>query len=122
MEHLNLTLAGAGLEEMRELNIQISLVATLNVDAKTARRHVTAWLVSEVGNMLIGGSPRLVIGQRVVWQVPVILTSSDSGTAGQVGTVDVDAESGEVLVSDELRERILNNVSHTASPPLAPTG
>jgi hypothetical protein len=122
MEHLNLTLTGAGLEEMRELNIQISLVATLSVDAKTARRRVTAWLVSEVGNMLIGGSPRLVIGQRAVWQVPVILTSSNTGTVGQVETVDVDAESGEMLVSDELRERILNNVGHIASPALAPTG
>ena len=120
MESSTVTRTGAGLDEMRELNIQISLVATLNVDAKSARRRVTAWLVSEVGNMLVGGAPQLVIGQQSVWRVPVILTSSSQGMVGQVGAVDVDTLSGELQISDKLRERILDSVKNLGSPAQTP--
>ena len=92
--------------------MQISIVATVNIDAKTARRRATAWLVSEVGNMLIGGTPQLVISQQTVWRVPAILTSSSVGTVGQVGVVDVDATSGETFVDEESRKQILDNVEH----------
>ena len=122
MEYPTITLTGEGIQDAQELDIHISIVATVNVDARTARRRVTAWLASEVGNMLIGGTPQLVISKQTVWQVPVILTSSSVGTVGQAGTVDVDAESGEVLVSEELREQILNNVKHFASPAPTPVG
>ncbi len=110
MGHPPITLIGDGIQDTQELNISISVVATINVDAKTARRRVTAWLVSEVGNMLIGDTPQLVIGKQSVWRVPAILTSSSVGTVGQVGAVDVDAENGGIIVSKELREQILDNV------------
>jgi hypothetical protein len=111
MECPTITLTGEGIQDTQELNISISIVATINVDAKTARRHATAWLVSKVGNMLIGGTPQLVIGKQSVWRVPAILTSSSVGTVGQVGAVDVDTESGKMLVSEELREQIKRNLS-----------
>jgi hypothetical protein len=122
MGYPTITLSGDGIQDTQELNISISVVATINVDAKTARRRVTAWLVSEVGNMIIGDAPQLVIGKRSTWRVPAILTSSSAGTVGQVGTVDVDAESGEIIVSEELREQILDNVKHLASPAPTPVG
>jgi hypothetical protein len=78
----------------------------MSVDAQTARRSVTAWLVSQVGNMLMGGTPQLVISHQTLWRVPVMLTSSNQGTIGQVGTVDVNAENGDMLVSPELQEQI----------------
>jgi len=122
MGYPTITLVGEGIQDTRELDIHVSVVATVRVDARTARRRVTAWLVSEVGNMLIGGTPQLVISKRTIWQVPVILTSSSVGTVGQVGTVDVDAESGEMLASEELREQILDHVRHLASPAPVPVG
>ena len=122
MEYPTITLVGEGIQDTRELDIHISVVAALRVDAGTARRRVTAWLVSEVGNMLIGGTPQLVISKRTIWQVPVILTSSSVGTVGQVGTVEVDAESGEMLASEGLREQILDYVIHLAIPAPAPVG
>ena len=122
MGYPTITLTGEGVQDTRELDIHISVVATVNVDARTARRHVTAWLASEVGNMLIGGTPQLVISKQTVWRVPAILTSSNVGTVGQVGTIDVDAESGETIISEELREQILDNVRHLASPAPTPVG
>jgi hypothetical protein len=85
-------------------------MAAIEMDAQIARRTVTGWLVSEVGNMLIGGMPELVIGKSIVWRVPVILTSSIVGTVGQVGFVDVDCENGRLLLHDNLVKQILQNV------------
>lgn len=119
MAYPTITITGDGIQDTQELGIQISIVATVNIDAKTARRRVTAWLVSEVGNMLIGGTSQLVISQQTVWRVPAILTSSSVGTVGQVGVVDVDATSGETLVDEALRKQILENVKHLVSS--APT-
>jgi hypothetical protein len=91
----------------------------IQVDAKTARRQVTAWLVSEVGNMLIGDMPQLVIGKHTLWRVPVMLTSPSMGTVGQAGTVDVNAETGELLVDEQVRERILASVKALSSSTLS---
>ena len=110
MTGTTITLKGAGIQDAQSLDINISVVAIVNVNAVTARRRVTAWLVSEVGNMLMGGSPELVIGTETLWRVPVMLTSSSAGALGEVGIVIVDAVTGELHVSDDLREQILNNV------------
>lgn len=103
MKDVTITLNGEGLRDTHELNIQISISSTINIDPKTARHQVTAWLVSEVGNMLIGGAPQLVVSHKTVWRVPVSLTSSTVGTVDEVGAIDLDAESGELLVNDELK-------------------
>jgi len=120
MNYPTITLDGEGIQDTRELDIHVSIVATVNVDAQTARRRVTAWLASEVGNMLVGGKPQLVISQQTVWRVPAILTCSSAGKVGRVGTVDVDAESGEALVGQDLREQILDNVRHFTRPTPTP--
>jgi hypothetical protein len=71
MGNVNITLAGEGVQGSQELNIHVSIVATVSIEAKVARRQVTAWLASEVGNMLIGGTPQLVISRdRTTWRVP----------------------------------------------------
>ena len=120
---VSITLTGQGLQDTQEVNIQVSIVATVNVEAKIARHRATAWLVSEVGNMLIGGTPQLTISRdRTTWQVPVVLTSSEIGPVGEVGRVEVDAENGELLVSDQLREQILDNVKHLVRPTPTPVG
>ncbi|MBE2200368.1 MAG: hypothetical protein IAE79_17265 [Anaerolinea sp.] len=110
MGQTTITLTGPGVQTMRLVDIHIAIEATLNLDATAARRRATAWLVSEVGNMLVGGPPQLVIGKEVVWRVPALLTSSEVGMLGAVGSIDVLAESGIPLVSDELRAQILEQV------------
>jgi hypothetical protein len=70
--------------------------------------------------MLIGGTPQLVISHKTVWRVPVMLTSSEVGPVGEVSAVEVDAESGELLVSDQLKAQILDNVKRLTRPTPAP--
>ena len=122
MNNATITISGAGIEGVTGLNVQVSVEAVVNVDAAHARRTATAWVASEVGNMLLAGEPTLVIARATVWRLPVLLTSSTQGVVGEVGTIDVDAANGEPLVSDKLRNEILNNVSQFASPPLSAVG
>lgn len=116
MTVMTITLNGKGVEEAQALDIRILVEATVNISAETARRKVTGWLVDEVGNMLIGGKPQLVISQQTVWRVPVMLTSSLSGIVGEVGTVDVDVTNGALKINNKLHQKILYNVEHIASP------
>jgi len=98
----------------QELDITVTVRARIEVDAETARRKATGWLVSEVGNLLIGDTPTLVIADRAVWRVPVLVTSPSRGVVGVAGSVDVDAQSGEVLVDEALAQRILNDAHEIA--------
>lgn len=91
--------------------IEITIETTINVDANTAKRKVTGWVISEVANLMGGTQPKLVIGKRTFWRVPVILTSSKTGVVGEVGAVDVDSETGELLVNDALKEQLLRNAT-----------
>ncbi len=81
------------------------------VGAGEARRRVSAWLVSQVGHLLMGGEPRYVGGSRPVWRVPVLVTR---GLRGEAGFVDVDARSGELLVTEQMPQEILARVKALA--------
>jgi hypothetical protein len=85
------------------------------ISAREARRRVNAWLVREVGNLLMGGQPEFIPGDQPMWQVPVIVAGSPDQPAG---SIYVDARSGELLVNESTPGQILSHVqfavSHTA--------
>lgn len=80
-----------------EVKIEFSLTAQVNVTDFTAQRKVSKLLLDEVGNLLYGERPSLVAGRRLLWRVPVWLALPTTGPLGQVGTLDVDAQTGEIL-------------------------
>ena len=80
------------------------------VSVQEARRQVSAWLVREVGNLLMGGQPKYVSGDRPIWRVPVLITR---GQRSQAGSIDVDARTGELLVDESTPNRILSHVQAT---------
>jgi hypothetical protein len=86
------------------------------IDARAAKCKVSAWLVREVGNLLMGDTPQYISGERPVWRVPVLVTS---GRRGHATFVDVDAQSGDLLVDDRTPQKVLADVqafvSNTAS-------
>ena len=77
------------------------------VDARTARRKVSTWLVRDVGNLLMGGEPEYVPGERPVWRVPVLVTHGRQGCATYV---DVDAQAGDLLITKETPQKVLADV------------
>jgi hypothetical protein len=89
--------------------MDIHLSVEINVTAAIARRKVNAFLATYVGNLLLADDPVLTLSERITWRVPVDLTAPPAGRLGRVGEVDVDVESGELLLNDaqiaEIRER-----------------
>ena len=59
----------------------------------------------------MGDTPTLVIAERAVWRVPVLLTSPSRGVIGTVGSVDVDAQSGELIADETLGLRLLEDAA-----------
>ena len=115
IERTKVTLTGKGVSDLSDPLLNIFVDTLIEIDPTTARRKATAWLVSEVGNLIKGGTPSLHIARRTVWRVPALLTSPSKGLRGQVGFVDVDAETGEMLIHAELRNEILLNVKSIAN-------
>ena len=111
-----ITLSGRGVENIGASTVHVAVEATVNVDAKTARRQATTWLASEVGNMLVAGAPQLFIGRQAVWRVPVLLTSSTVGIVGDVGVIDIDTITGQLLTTDQTRDGLLANVAQLIRP------
>ncbi len=84
-----------------DVRIEISVAAHLGITAQSAQRKVSKLVLDQVGNLLYGDAPSLVAGTRLLWRVPVWLSLPGQGPIGQAGTLDVDAQTGEVLYSQE---------------------
>lgn len=92
--------------EQAVVNITVGVSATVKVTVATAQREVSKLLLDRVGTQLNGEQPGLVAGRRLLWRVPVWLGLPCCGPVGQVGKIDVDAQSGEILFSQQLLDEI----------------
>jgi len=92
-----------------EVKVAFSLTAQVKVTDVTAQRKVSKLLLDQVGNLLYGERPSLVVRVRLLWRVPVWLGLPDVGPVGQIGALDVDAQTGEILftrqILDDIAER-----------------
>jgi hypothetical protein len=93
--------------------------ADINISVVVARRRVNRYVVSEIGNLLFGGESPLVVGKRICWRVPVLLAYPHTGPVGEVGTLDVDVEIGEVMVTAEQVTEINDRAHYLAQRTLA---
>ena len=92
------------------IHLSFHVVATLNVTAEEARGQVNRQVVTKLGTGLIARDPELVIaGEQIVWRVPLVLSLPDLGDLGQVGAVDVDARTGDLLTGSAAQERIIQH-------------
>jgi hypothetical protein len=89
-----------------QLEIDIRLSATVNVTAFSATQKVTGFVVDEISTNMHGGAPQLVVDQHIVWRVPVILSLPPTGDRGEVGAIDVNVETGQLMITRELVEEI----------------
>jgi hypothetical protein len=105
-----------------ELNVQRSF--EIKVTAEEARRRVNRWLHDHV-TMLIGAElPTLVVGEQVVWRVPVVFRVPDLGRVGVVGTIEVEVSSGVMSISTNLSAELETKAEELAQrlPPYQPKG
>jgi hypothetical protein len=111
---MSVQLEGVTLPKSGRVDVDIHLSADIHVTATAARRRVSRLVISEIGNLLYGGEPTLIVGERVRWHVPVMLAYPDTGPVGQVGALDVDVETGEVLATTEQLAEITNYAQFVA--------
>jgi hypothetical protein len=84
------------------------MTSNVNFTAPVAQRRVTKLMLDRVGNLLYGERPNLVVSDRLLWRVPVWLSLPTTGPLGQVGVLDVDVQTGEILSTPEILEEIAN--------------
>lgn len=84
-----------------ELKMEVSISSHINVTSIAAKRQVNRLLLERVGNLLYAEEPNLLVGTRLLWRVPVWLGLPTRGPVGSVGTIDVDAQSGEILFTPQ---------------------
>ncbi|NKQ37358.1 MAG: hypothetical protein HF973_17295 [Chloroflexi bacterium] len=91
----------------------------MQIDAAAARRLVNRQVVAELSTGLAAGDPELTIrGEQLIWRVPISLSLPGLGELGQVGDIEVDAQTGEILSGAVEREQILQHAHrlYTGSP------
>jgi len=103
---MDIELTEIALPSLAEVKIEMTLTAQVNITDFTAQRRVSKLLLDQVGNLLYGERPSLVVGRRLLWRVPVWLAWPTIGALGQVGTLDVDAQTGEILFTQQTLEEI----------------
>ena len=99
MEHITIP-------DQTEVKIELTLTSKVNFTAVSAQRRVSKLMLDRVGSLLYGERPNLVAGERLVWRVPIWLGLPSIGPVEQVGTLDVDTHTGEILFTQDILEKI----------------
>ena len=86
--------------------VAINLSFEIKVTAEEAKRKVTWWLREEVSMLIYGETPTLVVGERPVWRVPAWIAFPSTGPLGEVGTAEVNADTGEMLNPEGFRAEV----------------
>lgn len=93
-----------------QVTLKIEITARVNTTAYVARQRVNRFLAVNAGNMLAADEPELVVGERLLWRVPVLFGTPERGQVGKVGELLVDVESGDVIIDDSTQiEAMLRN-------------
>ena len=78
--------------------VEVHFAGEIRVPSIVARRRVTGFLGMEVGMMLLADDPTLVImDQKPIWRVPASLYLPGMGKVATVGSIEVNAISGELI-------------------------
>ncbi len=98
-----------------ELDITVHVKSKINVTPFSARQKVNVLLLDKAGTGLMAESPALVaVDGRLCWRVPVVLSLPGHGRLGEVGSIDVDMQTFEILISPTAIETIIDNANQLA--------
>lgn len=109
------------LPRLGKLEVDVKVTADVNVSAFSARQKVNAFVLSDISYMMHAGNPTLVLADRIRWRVPVVLSQTSRGDVGQVGHIDVDVETGQLLVTPDLVSEIETRATAIVERSSSPT-
>lgn len=96
--------------------------AVVLIDALRARRKASNYVANHLGDRLMGIEPVFVSGERPIWNVPIVLTAQELGSQGVVGSVDIDAVTGEVLINEVQKQTLMRDALDLARRTAAKPG
>ena len=115
-------LPGMSLPAESTLDINIRVTQPLNITSFSARQRVTQHVMQELSTQLGGDTPELTVSERVYWSVPVVFTLPGKGVLGRVGTLRVDAGTGELLTDPQTEQEMLRHAEQLAQRAALSTG
>lgn len=93
--------------ESSPMRLNLRLDTIITISASEAARLVNQKIITELGTGLIARSPELLVQEKqMIWRVPIILSLPELGDLGQVGTVEISAETGAILTDSTTQEKI----------------
>ena len=111
----NLTLPEKGHVEM-DVKLSFDIVIT----AEEAKKKVRRWLMDEISLQISTDLPSLVVGRQPVWRATAYIGFPHTGRFSDVGFVNVDAATGELLDLEKTKQAILDylekEVKHRVPP------
>lgn len=78
-----------------------ALSVEITVPPEVAIRRANAYLGLEVGVLIAAEAPTLLVSERPVWRLTAALHMPHTGRIGEVGFIDVDAQTGETVSLSE---------------------
>ena len=115
-------LPGLQLPTESTLDISIRVTQPLNITAFSARQRVTQYVMDQLSTQLGGDSPELTVGERVYWSVPVLFTLPGKGVLGRVGSLRIDAGTGELLTDPQTEQEMMHHAEQLAQRAALSTG
>src|SRR5260221_11289564 len=115
-------LPGMTLPTESNLDIHIRVTQPLNITSFSARQRVTQFVMHELSTQLGGGTPELTVGDRVYWSVPVVFSLPGKGVLGRVGTLRVEAATGELLTDPQGEQEMMRHAEQQAQRSPFPAG
>lgn len=103
------------------LRIEAQFSSEILVQPELARRRANGYLAQEVALFLVGGDPLLVLNDHPCWRIPAILRLRGVGELAEVGSVDVDAQTGAVKPLTEEDIQVMRERAHAIASRLAPS-
>lgn len=103
-----------------DIQLTIHVSAKFNYSAQAAQRVVGRFAADEISYLLRTGEPTLAIRDRLFWRVPLSLSFPDTGHAGDVGAVEVDVETGQMLITPAQMKQMTDHAHYLAASHAAP--
>ena len=98
-----------------------SVTVDIPVSPETARRRANGYLGVHIGLLLGTSDPRLIVGDPPIWKLAVNLHLPSIGYVGQVGTIAVDAISGDIIPISHETLNAMKDRAHDLIVHFAPT-
>jgi hypothetical protein len=93
-----------------------------NITPLVAQRKVTSFVIDQISNLMHGAKPTLITAnEQLYWRVPIILSMPPNGDRGQIGTIDIHAQTGELVINPTLLEEINQRANTLVTTSTLPT-